>query len=104
MTYSVYFTQSADTDFDDILDYIAQDSLLNALNFLDRLQSRIVNTLGEQPFTGLRYQDFYYLSFDNYIVIYDVDQSNEAVYVHLITEGHRQWKVLLDKRFKSIIT
>jgi plasmid stabilization system protein ParE len=99
MSYSVYFTQSADTDLDEILEFIAQDSPENALNFIDQLQSRIINTLEEQPFTGLRYQDFNYLSFDNYIVIYDVDQSNRAVYVHLITEGHRQWRMLLDTRF-----
>ena len=99
MTYSVYFTGSADADLEDILDYIAQDSLENALYFTDQLQSRIINLLGEQPFTGLRHQDFYYISFDNYIVVYDIDQSSSAVYIHMITEGHRQWKAILDKRF-----
>jgi len=99
MAYSVYLTKSADADLDEILDYIAEDSLENALNFTDQLQSRMVNLLSEQPFTGLPHQDFYYLSFDNYMVIYDIDQSNSSVYIHMITEGHRQWKVILDTRF-----
>ena len=101
MTYSVYFTKSADADLDGILEFIAEDSLENVLTFIDRLQTGIVNTLGEQPFVGLRYHDFYYLSFNNYIVIYDIDQDNQAVYIHLVTEEHRQWKMLLDTHFSN---
>ena len=98
MTYQVYFTKQADTDIDEIIDYIAQDSLDNAFIFIDQLQRRITSTLSVMPLGGATCGDARYLSFGNYVVVYDVDESNKAVYVLLVMEGHKQWKVIFEER------
>ncbi len=98
MEYSVYFTELADADIDEIIDYIALDSPEKALLFVDKLQSRIQTVLERFPLSGKRYKNTWYFSFDNYIAVYDVDETNKAVYVHLVSEGHRQWRTVLDSR------
>ncbi len=98
MSYRVNFTELADHDLDDILDYIAQDNPFNAINFIDQLEERITKTLGIFPNGGNRYKSSRYFSFDNYVVVYDVDESSKTVNILLITEGHRQWKAVLDSR------
>ena len=40
MNYDVIFTDIANQDFYEILDYIGKDSPENALKFVDKLQSR----------------------------------------------------------------
>ena len=98
MSYRVNFTELADHDLDDILDYIAQDNPVNAINFIDQLEERITKTLGIFPNGGNRYRSSRYLSFDNNVVVYDVDELSKIVSILLITEGHRQWKAVLDSR------
>lgn len=98
MSYRVNFTELADHDLDDILDYIAQDNPVNAIRFIDQLEKRITKTLGIFPNGGNRYRSSRYFSFDNYVVVYDVDESLKIVNILLITEGHRQWKAVLDSR------
>ena len=98
MEYQVYFTTLANADIDEIIDHIAQDSPENALNFVDTLQERIQTTLGTFPNGGSAYKDFHYISFDNYIVVYHLSETDMKVFVHLVSEGHRQWRSVLDKR------
>ncbi len=81
MRYKVYFTEAADLDFDEIIDYIAKDSPQNALQFITNLQERIENTLSVTPYSGRSYGD-----------------ATQSVYVHLVSEGHRQWHSVLDNR------
>ena len=98
MKYEVYFTELADGDVDGVLDYIAHDSVANALNFVARLQERIEKILGTTPYAGNNHGDVRYFAFDNYVVVYDIDEAEKAVYIHLVSEGHRQWRAILIDR------
>jgi len=89
---------AADADFDGIIDYIAEDNPLRAIEFVSELQERITSVLAEFPLSGKQYKDARYLVFDNYLVVYDIDESSEEVYILLVTEGHRQWRVVLESR------
>ena len=98
MTFQVFFTTAADADLDGIIDYIAEDNPLRAIEFVSELQERIYSLLREFPLSGNLYQGSRYQVFDNYVVVYDVDESAEEVYILLVTEGHRQWRVVLESR------
>jgi len=98
VSYRINFTELADRDLDNILDYIAQDNPSNATRFIDQLEDRITKTLGVFPNSGSCYRSSRYFSFDGYVVVYDVDESSKVVNVLLISEGHRQWKAVLSAR------
>ena len=98
MTYTVYFTDDANTDIDEILDYIARDSIETALEFIAQLQQRIDNTLSVMPKSGRKYSDARYFSFGNYIVLYDIDDNLNNVYILMVVERHRRWQNLFDNR------
>jgi len=99
VSYKVYFTELADADIDGIINYIAKDNPDNALQFVSRLQERIEDTLATVPLAGSRYGSARFFAFDNYVVVYDVDEAGKSVYVHMVSEGHRQWRTILDGRF-----
>jgi len=98
MTYQVYFTKQADSDIDDIVDYIAQDSPENAVQFIDKLQKRVESMLSIAPYGGLSCGDAHYFSFENYVVVYDIDDINQSVYVLMVSEGHRQWRIIFSEQ------
>ena len=98
MNYVVKFTDLASEDIDHIIDYIAQDSPQNALEFIDALEERIRAVLCQFPETGSQYKQAYYFAFDNYIVVYDIDESSKTVDILMVSEGHRQWQSVFDKR------
>ena len=101
MKYEVVFTDTANKDFYAILDYISKDSPTNALNFIDKLQKRIKNTLSNLPFGGTIYKDgVRFFVFDNYIVIYEPIEEKRQVLVYMLTERHRQWHSIFDKYFR----
>ncbi|MBA1446716.1 MAG: type II toxin-antitoxin system RelE/ParE family toxin [Chromatiales bacterium] len=98
MSYRVVFTEAADADINSIIEFIALDSPIRAYRFVDELISRIIDLLGQFPLSGTFYHDVRFMMFDNYTVVYDVDESNQTVYVYLITERHREWKAVLSGR------
>ncbi len=102
MNYVVEFTEFARADFFEILGFIAQDSPQNALKFIDTLQERIETTLSTFPNGGSIYKSFRYLSFGRYVVVYHVQEAKKKVFVHLVSEGHRQWRVVLDDRLQHV--
>ena len=57
MNFKILFTDSANEDFYNIIDYIAQDSPTNALNFVEQLETRIKDVLSILPFSGTPYKD-----------------------------------------------
>lgn len=50
--YSVRYTENARQDLEEIFNYIAQDSLENALSFLDELREKFDDTLSVFPNGG----------------------------------------------------
>lgn len=99
MNYEVIFTDVANQDFLEILDYIATDNPQNALRFIDKLQGRIKNTLSILPFSGVLYKEGIRLfTFDNYIVAYEPIKAKKQLAVYLVSERHRQWRSALKER------
>jgi plasmid stabilization system protein ParE len=102
MNYEVIFTDIANQDFYEILDYIATDSPQNALLFINKLQERTKKTLSTLPFSGVAYKEgFRFFVFDNYIVAYEPNEDRKQVAVYLVSERHRQWRSILDERITN---
>ena len=95
MSFTVKFTRFAEQDFDEIIHHIAKDNPYQALKFVDELEKRTIQTLSVFPRSGSAYKGFRYLPLDNYLVVYDIDETDSVVNVLLVTEGHRQWRELL---------
>jgi plasmid stabilization system protein ParE len=98
MNYKIEFAEIADNDIDGILHYISQDTPQRAIKFIKSLRDRIKSMLGMFPYSGSRHLGFYYYSFDNYIVIYDVNESTKTVIILMVVESHRQWKIIFSER------
>ncbi len=89
--YKVFLTQHAQNDLEEIYDYIAADSVLNAENFINRLEKRIysLDTLPERhplipenEFFGTGYRHFIY---KKYRIIYRI--QNGSVFILRIFHG-----------------
>ena len=98
MIYKISFTRLAAYDLDEIIDYISLDNRETALKFSHVLKES-KKALGDTPNIGVKYKGSRYLVLKNYIVVYDVDESNKTVYINLVSESHRQWKEILETRF-----
>jgi plasmid stabilization system protein ParE len=96
--YEVIFSPLTDTDFDNILHYIAADNPIAAIRFVDRLRERSIEFLSIRPNGGRRLGKARYIAFGNYIVVYRVETAALRVRILLITEGHRAWRRLLKDR------
>ena len=96
--HTVVFTQDAEDDFDEIIDYIAEDNPVRAISFIEELRDSVTNTLEFVPKGGGRVLDAWYFTFGNYIVIYDIDDEFTRVVVHMVTHGSREWRKLFKKR------
>jgi len=101
--YSINLTKGAETDLDEIVSYIANDSVENALRILDRLQNK-VNSLNKMPERG-RYvpelldkniRDYKELIENPWRIIYKIDERK--VDVLTIIDGRRNLQdILMEK-------
>ena len=96
--FDVRFSQAADGDFDDILHFIAKDGPANAVALVDRLERRVRSLLAANPDAGRVVNRFRYFVFDGYVVVYEIDLASQQVTVVLLTEGHRNWRRVLEGR------
>ena len=93
MTHRVYFAADARADLDRIAAYIARDNPARAISFIDELQRRTVDFLSLFPRGGTRYRKATrYLVLSGYIVLYEIDDVQDAVYVLHIVHGRTDWK------------
>lgn len=99
--YRVLFSKHADGDFESILHFIAADSPMTAITFIDRLERRTIDFLSTTPNAGVRSGDFRYTVFSGYVVAYTVDDTDRIFTVTLVTEGHRNWRAVLKNRSQS---
>lgn len=84
----VYWTQFAEDKLEDIYNYYEFKA---GITVAQNLVNGIVDTsiaLNKQPYLGQkeellaeRIQDFHYLVFRNYKIIYQIDETNEAVFI-----------------------
>ncbi len=92
----VEFTPFAEADFDAIQNYIAADNPFRALTFAEELRDAAVRFLSVTPHAGSKVGKLRYFSKRNYVLVYRVDDDRHLVQVLLISEGHRNWRRLLD--------
>jgi toxin ParE1/3/4 len=104
MEYSVYLTEDAASDLNDIYDYLThQENLLTANHVLDQFEKRFLS-LAHNPNRGkypkelvsLGIKEFREIFFKPYHIIYRVIGKN--VYVMLIADGRRDMHTLLQRR------
>ncbi len=78
------YTCKAEDDLDSIFFYIAQNSIPNALRYLDKMRSTIENLL-VTPYMGVDCRtkgidrDCRILVCDNYLVFYQFDEANDKI-------------------------
>ena len=96
--FTVVFTPQADEDFDNIIDHIAKDDPVRALSFVQELRDRACNALSMVPRGGAAFKGSYFFPFGNYVVVYDIDDANSRVVVHMISHSRRQWKSIFLNR------
>lgn len=94
--YEVRFAASADTDFDSIQDYIARENPIRAITFVQELRDKSFRLLSEAPNAGAAIGLRRYIVHGRYVVIYTVDETRRVVTVTLVTEGHRDWRRMLE--------
>lgn len=103
--YRINVTDLADTDLEDIFDYVAGTlkEPTTALSLVERLYAAI-NKLASYPFrcplakdSFLAKQGFRTLFIDNYIVFYVVDEKEHKVIVHRVCYGKRQYRNLFEQ-------
>ena len=98
LNYEVVISPNADADFDAIADYIAADSPIRSVSFVDQLRDRALKFLAAAPNGGSPIPPFRYAVFGNYVVAYSVDDEAARVRILLVSEGHRNWRRLLKDR------
>jgi addiction module RelE/StbE family toxin len=98
--YAVNLTEGAETDLNEIVSYIANDSIQNALNVFERLQNRVYS-LNKMPERG-RYvpellekniRDYKELIESPWRIIYKIGE--DKVDVLTIIDGRRNLQVVL---------
>ena len=91
MKYRFRFLQSAQKDLQDVIDYIAQYSLKAANDFLDKLDTRLLQ-ICEFPKSCEIYRHNPTLRrfiVDHYLVFYEADEKNEVINVYRILHSSR---------------
>lgn len=108
MSFSVFLTDDAVQDLEDIVDYIAQHDLPDrADNVLDQIE-KVVDSLVENPnrgaypqeLIGLGIKDYREVFFKPYRILYRV--TDENVYIMLIADGRRDMQSLLQRRLLGV--
>lgn len=102
--FRVRWTESAATDPENIIRFIAKDSPLNASKIYQRLRKRAV-TLRTFPNRGhavpelvdLKITTYRELEVSPYRIIYRIDGAN--VFVHAVLDGRRDLREILIERF-----
>jgi len=96
MTYTVKFMPMAKRDFLDIAEYIARDNSERALSFIQELEIRTLKTLSVFPSGNSLYRsNIRYFPIENYVVLYEIGESNKVVNVLRIVNATTNWKKLI---------
>jgi len=105
--YSVFWTETAHNDLENIIDYISNDSIDNALDILFRIKEK-AETLFSYPGRGRIVPELKYHNIENYRelifnfwrIIYKIDM--DRVYVLSIVDGRRNIEdILLERLLKG---
>lgn len=99
--YRVAFTDFADADLDEILDYIAADNPVRAITFVDELRDYARDSIGLAPKGGSYIAEIgaWFRPYKRYIFVYDIDEEANLVMIHMISHSARQWRSIFAGRF-----
>ena len=99
--YKLVYTCQAEDDLGSIFDYIAENSVDNALDYIDRIQSAIEN-LSTSPYIGVSCRakgidrDCRILIFENFMIFYQVNEADSKIMILRILHGSRENQDLLN--------
>jgi len=100
-TFRIIYTCKAENDLDSIFSFIAENNPLNALNYINRMQSAIEN-LVISPYIGVSCRskrikrDCRILIFTNYLIFYKVNEEKKQINILRILHGSRRYLDLLN--------
>ena len=90
--HSIKYSNQAEIDLYDVLDYIAKNSKTNAINYLSKFEDEI-ELLQLNPYMGtdcknkLINRDCRMLMFESYIIIYQVNIDLKEIFIVRIFHG-----------------
>ncbi len=93
------YTCKAEDDLDSIFSHIAENSVVNAFNYIARMRSAIEN-LSISPYMGVSCRtkgidrDCRILIFEKYLIFYQVDESENEITILRIVHGSRKYQNL----------
>lgn len=94
------YTCKAEDDLDSIFDYIAKDSVENALNYIDKIKSAIEH-LATSPYIVVHCRskgidkECGILIFENYLIFYLFNEIDNEIKILRILHGSRKYQDLL---------
>jgi toxin ParE1/3/4 len=96
MTTRVVFTEGAREDLRRIAEHIATDSPKRARSFVAELRSRLEAKLSAFPASGPAIGNCRYSVLGRYVAIYQTPNEQRSVRVIMVTEGHRDWRRMIE--------
>jgi toxin ParE1/3/4 len=104
MPFSVYLTDDATRDLEEIYDYIERHDVQGKAEYVLEQIENAFNSLAENPHRGtyprellfIGIQEYREIFFKPYRIIYRV--MEQSVYVFLIADGRRDMQTLLQRR------
>ncbi len=97
--YQVFISEQADTDLENIAEYIAQDNPYRAISFTQQMLDSITSQLSSFPDLGIGYFDSAYIPYKNYLVFCDINRGSQMIWVtHIINSAqYTAYKDLITK-------
>ena len=94
--YDIQYTNLAYSDLDDMISYIAKDSLSNALTYLEGFDNQI-DLLIQNPYMGIECKhksidrDCRVLIYKSHIIVYQINQELERLLILRIFHSMEQY-------------
>ena len=93
MDIQVIFAPAVNAAIEELLDFVEIDALPDALNFVEELQKRLINTLSTFPEGGVKFQGkTRFFSIRGYTFLYEYDEDNRSVIVLDMYGKGQDWK------------
>lgn len=90
---NVLFAPAVDAALVELIDHVDVDSILTVLDFLERIQTRLVQTLSTVPEAGLIFQgEVRMFPVEGYVFLYEHHPSKGEVYVLDMIAPGRNWR------------
>ena len=97
---NIVYTLQAENDLDLIFQYIAENSIMNALKYIDKMKL-IIEKLSTSPYIGVNCKskginrDCRILIFEKYLIFYNYNESDNEIKIIRILHGSRKYLDLM---------